>query len=478
MPEDHRLHRDKEQTTLEPSRLETLGKVAGVVGKTVWKGLLTLHGFPTAEERLERERRLSEIEAQEKQFSAPSPTSSDLATSSVVKSIETPAPSMRGETKESDTQDQTFADCITPDEIPTRAGGSISHNVIPVFNAAGESEVEDSEQTNTTIETAVEAPPAGLAEEARIIETWKGTIDSARHFPMAPDLVWDQSKMSKRGDGCLVAWCFSDSTQLNISRGVVKSVKKRAGAGRIAISYEGVEGHKSGTKFEGFIPPNPNVRIHSIRWLDEPRRNAGETNSTEDKDRHDLDHTEADLDLDPMPTLRSVSSEFVPCVVAIYRDIMRDYASSSYEQRNQIWNRTLSAMKHSLATVRHIIGKKRRRRPVEIQETTTLNSEAEQKASDLRAIKKATRLLLEGATKKGTRVLDQETATTTMTDEGKLDQLRKLHPSLPISFALPTDAPKIACLPPQELRDAGKRLAKGSAPGPSGTTEAIVRLLS
>ena len=178
-----------------------------------------------------------------------------------------------------------------------------------------------------------------------------------------------------------------------------------------------------------------------------------------------------------MPTLRSVSSEFVPCVVAIYRDIMRDYASSSYEQRNQIWNRTLSAMKHSLATVRHIIGKKRRRRPVEIQETTTLNSEAEQKASDLRAIKKATRLLLEGATKKGTRVLDQETATTTMTDEGKLDQLRKLHPSLPISFALPTDAPKIACLPPQELRDAGKRLAKGSAPGPSGTTEAIVRLL-
>ena len=99
--------------------------------------------------------------------------------------------------------------------------------MIPVFNAAGESEVEDSEQTNTTIETAVEAPPAGLAEEARIIETWKGTIDSARHFPMAPDLVWDQSKMSKRGDGCLVAWCFSDSTQLNISRGVVKSVKKR-----------------------------------------------------------------------------------------------------------------------------------------------------------------------------------------------------------------------------------------------------------
>ena len=79
----------------------------------MWKGLLTLHGFPTAEERLERERRLSEIEAQEKQFSAPSPTSSDLATSSVVKSIETPAPSMRGETKESDTQDQTFADCIS-----------------------------------------------------------------------------------------------------------------------------------------------------------------------------------------------------------------------------------------------------------------------------------------------------------------------------------------------------------------------------
>ena len=374
-------------------------------------------------------------------------------------------------TQDADVECQTYADCLTPDDTLLSTGrvdGSTTLHEVVDENNITMPNFELPAETESVIE---------VAKEAEMIEKLNKSINPTEQFPMAPDTIWDSSKTAKQGDSCLMAWCFSDSSQLNISKGVVKSVKKRAGIGRMSLQYEGIEGYKCGEQFRGFIPPNSNVRVYSIQWL----------HRKDSKSRIDVDakgipsnqgfsHTEADLDFDPMPTMRTVSAEFVPCVVSIYRDIMRDYADSSYDQRNQIWHRTMSAMKHSLATV--LIGKKRRRRPIQTQETNAGNSEVEQKAKDLRAVKKATRLVLEGAIKKATRVLDQDITETSLGDEEKLSQLQKLHPSLPISFELPTDAPKVACIPPHELREEGKRLAKGAAPGPSGTTEAIILVCS
>ena len=186
-------------------------------------------------------------------------------------------------------------------------------------------------------------------------------------------------------------------------------------------------------------------------------------------------HTEEDLDLAPMPKL---AERFMPisppCVVAIYRDIMRNYATNSYDDRNDIWNRVLSAMKHSLTVVRTASIRRRRKRPIPDENA---GDAEELSKTEARTIKKATRLALEGCVSKATKVLDQEVRPQELTDDDVCAKLRDLHPQNHENFELPDDSPEIAIISTEELRDAGRRLAKGSAPGPTGTTDTIIRLL-
>ena len=125
-------------------------------------------------------------------------------------------------------------------------------------------------------------------------------------------------------------------------------------------------------------------------------------------------------------------------------------------------------------TVQIAEARRRRRRPLkENLESTT----SPQQEIDKRAIKKAIRLVLEGAVSKATKVLDRKIKPNTLSDEEIFSQLKTLHPDGPITFQLPHDAPQIACITTEELRSAGRRLAKGAAPGPTGLTDGIIRLL-
>ena len=64
-----------------------------------------------------------------------------------------------------------------------------------------------------------------------------------------------------------------------------------------------------------------------------------------------------------------------------------------------------------------------------------------------------------------------------LSDAETLEKLRMLHPAQTCDFKLPDDAPIIAGVSPEELRAAGRRLAKGVSPGPTGTTDNVLRLL-
>ena len=97
--------------------------------------------------------------------------------------------------------------------------------------------------------------------------------------------------------------------------------------------------------------------------------------------------------------------------------------------------------------------------------------------SDIRAMKKAIRLVLDGCTSKASKVIDIDMRKGTLSDAEVMTKLRDLHPQLPCTFNLPSDAPAVACISTVELREAGKRLSKGAAPGPSGTTDGVLRLL-
>ena len=134
-------------------------------------------------------------------------------------------------------------------------------------------------------------------------------------------------------------------------------------------------------------------------------------------------------------------------------------------------------MKLSLASVRQANSRQRRRRPIQ-QETVEHNQpEDEFFHEDKRAIKRATRLVLENCTSKASRIFDCSFQKSTLTDQEKVQKLRALHPEQNCNFKVPEDAPIIAGIAVQELRCASRRLAKGVSPGPTGTTDSIVRLL-
>ena len=120
---------------------------------------------------------------------------------------------------------------------------------------------------------------------------------------------------------------------------------------------------------------------------------------------------------------------------------------------------------------------RKRRTRLTPESNTPQTSEVEEQRVDARAIKKATRLVIEGCVSKAAKVLDQKVQKHTLNDQEICQKLRDLHPQNWDTFDLPPDSPEIAILSTEELRAAGRRLAKGSAPGPTGTTDGIIRLL-
>ena len=158
----------------------------------------------------------------------------------------------------------------------------------------------------------------------------------------------------------------------------------------------------------------------------------------------------------------------------VLRNIVQEYINSDHTQRTKIWHRLLSAIKLSLATVRENSGKRRRRLPLREPDD---GERKEETLSDTRAIKRATRLVLDGCTSKAAKVLDQTFTPKQLTDEETLDKLAALHPQRQYEVSLPEDAPIISGIMTEELRKAGKRLAKGVNPGPTGMTDGIVQLM-
>ena len=301
------------------------------------------------------------------------------------------------------------------------------------------------------------------------------TIDPRYNFPLTAEGISNAINKAKAGDICDLTWGFDCQDTLSVSRGTVSSANHRSGRTKLSMEYSGVQGHKVNNTFKGFLPPQTNVRVYKIQWvkrqipMDHSERSKTNVSQTVTK------YTEEDLDLTPMPKLRAIYADFAPCVIAIYRDIIRDYAISSYDLRNDIWNRVLSAMKHSLTVVRTASRRQKRRRPFPDDEND-MDTDEKSKA-EMRTIKKATRLALEGCVTKATKVLDQEVRPHELTDDEICEKLKDLHPQNHETFDLPDDSPEIAIIATEELRAAGRRLVKGSAPGPTGTTDIIIRLL-
>ena len=86
--------------------------------------------------------------------------------------------------------------------------------------------------------------------------------------------------------------------------------------------------------------PCENIRIYQLIWhtvsppIEEPAIspfNVGNAELT-------MSNTGSEEDVDhlPIPTSRIFSPEFIPAVVALYRDIIHSYGYTDYPERNRI----------------------------------------------------------------------------------------------------------------------------------------------
>ena len=300
-------------------------------------------------------------------------------------------------------------------------------------------------------------------------------------FPLSPEEIWLKSNMVKKGTACTVAWTWDRQVTLNVSLGKVTKTYKRGGKGKLNITYNGLHGHKTGEEFSGSLPPQENVRVYQVLWhcAPPPIDYASPENATQEciSMGEATRAPEEDVDHLPIPTARNFSPDFIPCVLATYRDIISTYGKSDYPVRNKIWNQMMSAMKLSLATVRLANGRRRRRTPINSQKAEgedRTDADLDSSTGDRRAIKKAIRLVLEGCTSKATKVLDQPFRRLELSDEQVLEKLQALHPKNEYKIHLPEAAPIIAGISVEELRAAGRRLSKGVSPGPTGTTDSVL----
>ena len=333
------------------------------------------------------------------------------------------------------------------------------------------------------------------AKSTEICETLASC--SNQDFPILASEIRSWSEHIRKGAMCSVAWSFDRQDEVNVSLGKVSSVYRRKGTWKLNISYVGIVGHKVGEEFIGTLPPHENVRTHRIIWH-APAPDCKSTNfnnqsegqeesvmmgqsAEQQKLKSKEGWTSKDLDYDPIPTSRVIKPEMMPAVVSSYREIMSEYTNSTYPQRHKIWQGVLSAMKFSLATIREVSNRRRRRRPFEtdtkMDDGTPRQPQSAENAADKRAIKKATRLFMEGCTSKAAKVMDQKFVQKTLTDDQTLEKLKDLHPQHEYKFDLPSGAPLLTGLDISELRAAGTRLAKGVSPGPTGTTDSMVRIL-
>ena len=290
-------------------------------------------------------------------------------------------------------------------------------------------------------------------------------------YPVPATEIWNASQSIKKGTMCTVAWAFDNQERMNVSIGRVTSIYKRKGFGKLSIQYTGVVGHKPDQEFSGTIPSHDTVRIYKLYWHTAPPTPKSPTEpenvaSPVPAALPVLEWSDDDLDHTPIPTARVIKPESIPGVIATFREIMSEYIQSSYPERYKIWHSVLSAMKTSLADIQRAGIRRSRRRPLSCEMNTCENEESKEEKTDKRAIKKATRLMIEGSTKKATQILDRKFAAHQLSDKETLQKLQDLHPQSSYEFDLPRDAPILGGLHPTEFRRVTPR--QGSQPGAHG----------
>ena len=303
-------------------------------------------------------------------------------------------------------------------------------------------------------------------------------------FPKAPDHINTIIHEWGKGTTCELRWGFKKE-QKYASKGVVVKRTVRKGIVKLKVEYKPSDGDNGPSGFI-YLPPSAKVKIWSIKALclnkvksvDVSMENTG---NSENKEERGIEGTS---DLEPLPKMAQIDPTFAVHVIAIFRSIIKAYPKAQTEaERTVIWHKLLDTPRDSLATIRlnylrrQSSVQRRGRREWETIDTNITEEERLVQEVDKRSIRNALQAAKAGNLGKATRILDNVYKDSALPLWEKVDKLRDLHPKGPTPQTSDRDFPRIAILEPSELRLATEKLSKGAAPGPTGLSESMMRIL-
>ena len=155
----------------------------------------------------------------------------------------------------------------------------------------------ESPTRGAALETPLPPIPVDIADEIQrgsaitfcdgingeVFENIIGAIKPETEFPITSNDIIQSLSHIKNGATCTIAWTFDRQTKINISEGVVTKTNRRANKKKITLRYRGIKGHHASEYFDGFLPPQENVRIFHLRWhITPPELDESDEQSHED----------------------------------------------------------------------------------------------------------------------------------------------------------------------------------------------------
>ena len=282
---------------------------------------------------------------------------------------------------------------------------------------------------------------------------------------------------------CPAAWISFRNPQNRIyeSIGEVVSRKLRKKALNIKISYHPAP-DEAGPSGNLYLPQSTKIKVFGIRATHLRRVPDCEVSTTICA-AEDADDTDHGCDLGPLPSFSQIDPTFSVHVVAIFRSIIRDYPRLKLSsEKDALWQKFLNAPRDSLVSVRKAIQRRESiphsHKSANAKENVFLSKEEVKELEvDRRSIRNALHAARAGNLSKATRVLDNVYVDSQLSVE-KVRKLKDLHPTGDPPPASSVEYPRAGVIEMDEVRSAVNKLAHGAAPGPTGLSENILRLLA
>ena len=181
----------------------------------------------------------------------------------------------------------------------------------------------------------------------------QGEMAMRNNSTKAADQVHNTVAKWGKGTECIIEWGFRQNSESYKSKGTVVGRTARKGNVKIKVSYVPALGNQ-GPSGVLYLPQSDKIKIYSLRATKLLQVETAIKNLEEESENVSSD--DSGCDLDPLPDLPNIEPSFAVHVVAIFRAIIRGYATVELDsEKAAIWHKFMNAPRDLLQCGMHCL---------------------------------------------------------------------------------------------------------------------------